>query len=277
MKFNILIVDDEKGFAESLKEAIGAPERNIQIALCAKDAARILSSDVIHLVLLDEKLPDMSGIDLLESITNNYKDIISIVITATKSIPLVVKSIQLGAYQYIVKPFKIEELENIVKNALEKVELKTKVKNLEEGSSTIDKPVFIGSSAKIEAIKHQIDTLKGHAFSSILITGETGTGKGSLAKYIHWQCFKDMDSFVHISCADIPANLLETELFGYAKGAFTDAKETKKGLFELANGGTLFLDEIDSFPIDLQKKLLNFLDNKKIRRTEVQERFILQT
>jgi len=265
MDFQILIIDDDKYFSDELKEILQSDDREISIAFNGREALKILSENEIHLVLLDENLPDISGLSVLEKITTDYKNIISIMITASNSIPLAVKAIQMGAYHYVVKPFKSEELKNIVKIALEKVSLERKLKDLESGIISLEKPVFIGASESVNEIRNKIETLKEYPFSSILITGETGTGKSIVAKYIHWQCFKDMSKFIHISCADIQPNLLESELFGHTKGAFTDAKATKKGLFELANKGTLFLDEIDSTPVELQRKLLYFLDNKKIR------------
>ncbi len=266
MKFQLMLVDDDIEFANRLCEALANDQREFHIAKTAKEAIGILGNKNIHLALLDEQLPDSTGMELLQKIKQNYPAIINIIITATNSIPLVVKAIQLGAYHYIVKPFKIEELENTVKNALENVELKLKVRDLEDRVISFDKPSFIISSGKMKEIKEQIDAIKNVPFTAILISGETGTGKGSLAKYIHWQYKGNLNDFVHISCADIPANLLESELFGHMRGAFTDAKSDKVGLFEMANGGTLFLDEIDSFPLELQKKLLHFLDTKKIRR-----------
>ncbi len=266
MKYSILIVDDDNNFANRLSEALSAEDRNFFVADSAESAKEILQKNDLHLVLLDERLPDMSGTHLLEYINTNFSDLITVFITATNDIPVVVKAIQAGAYHYIVKPFKIQELDNTVKNALEKVELRNKIKDLENRKYTLDTPVFSGKSAQIKEILNQIHDIKGHAFTSLLITGETGTGKGSLAKHIHLQYSEDFSDFIHISCADIPANLLETEIFGYEKGAFTDAKNLKKGLFEIAHGGTLFLDEIDSIPSELQSKLLYFLDNKKIRR-----------
>ncbi len=266
MKYNILIVDDDYSFANRVSEALEAGNRVFFVAPSAAAAKEILNENNIHLVLLDERLPDKNGTQVLKYINENFGKISTIFLTATNEIPVVIKAIQLGAYHYIVKPFKIQELENTVKNALEKVELEYKIKDLESIKFSFDKPIFVGKSEKIQNIIRQIQDLKGYSFTSLLITGETGTGKGSLAKYIHYQYDSTNSSFIHISCADIAPNLLETELFGYEKGAFTDAKTSKKGLFEVADEGTLFLDEIDSFPSSLQNKLLYFLDSKKIRR-----------
>jgi DNA-binding NtrC family response regulator len=203
--------------------------------------------------------------EFLKDVIKNHPDIITIMITSTNSVSQAVNAVHLGAYHYIVKPFELDELEIIIKNALDKVNLTKKVKDLESGAS-LNKPVFIGQSPKIQKIKDQIEILTKQPFSCILLTGETGTGKGNLAKYLHWKCNNDMSGFMHISCADLPPDLLETELFGYVKGAFTDAKDDKPGLLELAEGGTLFLDEIDASTPKVQAKLLYFLDNKSFRR-----------
>ncbi len=266
MKFNILIVDDDKTFANNIVDILKDESRNFFVALTAYAAMEKVKQNDINIVLLDEQLPDESGIDLLKKIKDNFTDIIVVVITSSNSVPLAIKAIQLGAYHYIVKPFEIEELEVIIKNALEKVVLTKRIKQLQDTEYYPDKPVVIGKNEKIIDVKNQANKIVNHPFTSLLITGETGTGKGNLAKYIHWNYFGDMTKFIHISCADIQPNLLEPELFGYEKGAYTDAKNSKVGLFELANGGTLFLDEIDSIPSNIQAKLLYFLDNKRVRR-----------
>ncbi len=265
MKYKILIIDDDKDFCDNLSNLLKSKNRDFFLAYNALQAKKIVESNEINLILLDEQLPDKSGMEFLEDISKSNTDIITVMITSTNSISQAVKAVHLGAYHYIVKPFELDELEIILNNALEKVCLKNKLKIL-ESESNLDKPVFIGNSEKVNKIKEQIEILKGQPFSCVLLTGETGTGKGNLAKYFHWNFNQDMSNFVHISCADLPPNLLETELFGYVKGAFTDAKTDKPGLFELSNSGTLFLDEIDAASLEVQAKLLYFLDNKKFRR-----------
>ncbi len=266
MTYRILIVDDDPMFGEKISEILNTDNRTFNFAYTGKTAVKSITDFEPHLVLLDERLPDTSGLTLLEKIKKQNQDIYVIMITATKTVELAVNAIQKGAHHFITKPFNNAELRNIIKITLDKIEIDQQLTNLKNGISSFDKPFVIGESKPIIQIKEQIQTITDHPFSSILITGETGTGKGSIAKYIHYQYKKNMDKFVHLSCADIAPNLLETELFGYEKGAFTDAKATKKGLIELADGGTLFLDEIDSLPLELQSKLLNFLDDKKIRR-----------
>ena len=266
MKYRILIVDDEKDFRELVKRLISDDNREIETADSGAAAKQLILENAFQLVLLDMNLPDATGMEILEFIHKFNPDILTIIVTASREIGQAVKALTQGAYHYVVKPFKSEELKSIVRNAIDKIDLEKWVKTLEADIAAGESVVFIGKSKKIMEIKEQVEKLKEHLYSSILISGETGTGKGSLARYIHMQHHKNMTRFVHISCADISPNLLEAELFGYEKGAFTDAKKDKPGVFELANNGTLFLDEIDGIPLELQKKLLYFLDTKKIRR-----------
>ncbi len=266
MKHQILIVDDEAGYATVVKKLIVNEEREIFIASTAKESRKILKKHNINIMLLDIMLPDAEGLDFFEEFKDFYPDMLVIIMTASRSIPQVIRAIQLGAYHYLSKPFNKEELENVISNGLETIELKKRLIQLEAEKGGLNKPFLIGNSKQVSEINEYVEKLKEVPFSILLITGDTGTGKSNLAKYIHWRYFNHMDNFVHISCADIQPNLLETELFGYEKGAFTDAKKSKKGLFELASNGTLFLDEIDSITPELQKKLLYFLDNKSIRR-----------
>ncbi len=283
MKTKILIVDDEKEFTKIVKAYISEQDREILIASCAKQARVILENNVINVMLLDLMLPDVEGLQFYEEIKDIFPDLLVIMLTASRSIPQVIKAIQLGVYHYITKPFKKEEIESVVSNAVEKIALSKQLLKLEAERGNLNKPFLIGNSDEIYDIDNYVERLRNIPFSCILLTGETGTGKSNLAKYIHWKIYDEMSKFVHLSCADISPNLLETELFGYEKGAFTDAKTRKKGLFEIGIGGTLFLDEIDSIQAELQKKLLYFLDNKKIRRvgstkeTPVDVRLIVAT
>ena len=254
MKYRILIVDDEKDFRELVKRLISDDNREIETADSGAAAKQLILENAFQLVLLDMNLPDATGMEILEFIHKFNPDILTIIVTASREIGQAVKALTQGAYHYVVKPFKSEELKSIVRNAIDKIDLEKWVKTLEADIAAGESVVFIGKSKKIMEIKEQVEKLKEHLYSSILISGETGTGKGSLARYIHMQHHKNMTRFVHISCADISPNLLEAELFGYEKGAFTDAKKDKPGVFELANNGTLFLDEIDGIPLELQKK-----------------------
>ncbi len=266
MDYNILIVDDDASFSKALSIVLKTDTRNISFSYSGEQARKEIEENEIDLILLDEKLPDISGLELMTELKKNGHNIPVIFITGSRDTNLIVASIKTGAYHYLIKPFDNKEIQHIVNKVLEKITLGTQLDNIQKGIVSFNSPIFLGNSRAVKQIYSQIHQLKTHAFSSILLTGETGTGKGNLAKYINHQINGDTLNFVHISCADIQPNLLEAELFGHEKGAYTDAKNRKKGLFEMANKGVLFLDEIDALPLDLQKKLLYFLDNKSIRR-----------
>lgn len=264
-KPDILIVEDEKNVRESLELILGA-KYNLILVSDGKKALDIIASKSIDLALLDIRLPEINGLELLERIKDVDKSIPVIMLTGVKTVDTAVTAMKLGAYDYISKPFEIQELLILIEKALEKrsleqenIYLKTEIEKV-GGFEKI-----IGKSEKIQAVFSTIRNV-AKSDSTILITGESGTGKELVARAIHNQSNRAKRLFVPVNCAAIPENLLESELFGYEKGAFTGAMERHLGKFEIANGGTIFLDEISTMPLPMQAKLLRVLQEHTIDR-----------
>ncbi len=263
----ILIVDDEEFIRLSLEQILSEENYNVILNESGASALRTIKEEEIDLVLLDLNLPDMSGIDILRQIKNIQPEILTIIMTGFASVESAVEAIKLGAYDYIKKPFKADAIKLITKLAIETQSLKKTVSEL-MGQKSIGKSIdsIIGNSAEINNIKNQIIEFAKHDSATVLITGQSGTGKELVASALHNLSTRRDKEFVEINCASIPENLLESELFGYEKGAFTDAKSNKAGLLEKADGGTLFLDEIGEMSSLLQAKLLRVIENKKFMR-----------
>ncbi len=261
----ILIVDDE----ERERKVLGielSDKYHILLAENGKEALNLLAGNKVHLVLTDLKMPDMSGIELLEHIQQHYKSIPVVIVTAFGSVENAVEAMKLGALDYMLKPIKIDELEALIEKSLnfgrlldENIRLKEQLKKY-EGFNEI-----ISVNPKI---KELLDTITHVAKTpaTILIEGESGTGKQLFAQAVHYLSDRADQPFIEINCGAIPHDLLESELFGHEKGAFTGAVNMKKGKFELADGGTLFLDEIGELPMDLQVKLLHVVESQKFTR-----------
>jgi DNA-binding NtrC family response regulator len=221
-------------------------------------------------VLLDIRLPEQSGIDILEEIKTREIDTQVIMLTADDTAETAVKAMKLGAEDYLTKPFNQDEVKIVINNALEKGNLKHEVRYLRKAYSEFFERDFIGESPAIKEIISKIEKMALAHVSTILVTGESGTGKEVVARKIHHLMF-DSDSsgyapFISINCAAMPETLLESELFGYEKGSFTDARAGKKGLFESAKGGSVLLDEIGDMNPSLQSKLLRVMEERTIRR-----------
>jgi len=264
-KADILIVEDEKSVRETLEYAL-KDKYNLYLASDGKKALETIAKRGVDLILLDLRLPEVNGMDLLKQIKDMNKNILVIMLTADKTVDSAVAAMKLGAYDYVVKPFDINELSLLIEKALEKrtliqenIYLKTEL----EKTGGFEK--IIGKCEKIKKVFELIKSVaKGD--STILITGESGTGKELVARAIHNQSKRTNKLFVPVNCAAIPENLLESELFGYEKGAFTGAFERHLGKFELANGGTIFLDEISTMPLPMQAKLLRVLQERFLDR-----------
>ncbi|MCP4021986.1 MAG: sigma-54-dependent Fis family transcriptional regulator [Desulfobacteraceae bacterium] len=263
----ILIVDDEKVLCQSLKMDFEEDGFQVKIAHTGEDALDELSGFVPGVVLLDLRLPGISGIEVLKKIMAFDKDIAVIIMTAFGDTKTTVEAVKCGAFHFIKKPFDLEELKKLVAAAMEGRTLKREVEYLRYQQRRIYRYCdLVGNSTAMKDIFAQIDILAKTDNTTVLVLGESGTGKELVASAIHFKSKRNKAPFMEINCASLPENLIESELFGYEKGAFTDAKQQKKGLLEIADQGTVFLDEIAEMPMSIQAKLLTFLEKKRFKR-----------
>jgi DNA-binding NtrC family response regulator len=263
----ILIVDDEPFICENLQRILQEEQYDTVVALEGERALSILENELIDLVFLDLNLPDLPGLEVLKRIKEEDPDLLVIIITGFASVESAVEALKMGAYDYIKKPFKADVIKLIVKLALETQNLRRQVRYLKKRHEELcgDEPIIAESEVFRESLQ-QAQEVARHEDTTVLITGESGTGKELIARMIHNLSPRSQRPLLEINCATLPENLLESELFGYDSGAFTDAKGKKIGLFEAANGGSIFLDEIGEMSLALQAKLLRVLEDKKIRR-----------
>jgi two-component system, NtrC family, response regulator AtoC len=261
----ILVVDDEFGVLQSFKMVL-KDEFTVLLAETGTEAFNIYNTNAVDLILLDILLPDSNGLDLLEKFKELDSNIEIIMITAVKDIQSAVKAIRLGAYDYIVKPFDVAEVLKIIRRALEKCDLVKKVIYLKNELGRLN--VFeemIGQDEKMKKIFNLI-SMYSQTDSTVLIQGESGTGKELVARAIHRRSRRKDQPFVVINCAAIPPTLMESEIFGHQKGAFTGASTTVIGKLEIANKGTVFLDDIDSLTTAMQSKLLRVIQEKEFEK-----------
>ncbi len=262
----ILVADDEQSMREFLDIMLSKEGYKVTLASNGEEVLRLIENDIFDLALLDIRMPRIDGITALKKIKDTSPETVVIMITAYASTDTAIKAMKEGAYDYITKPFKIEEIKLIIKNALEKRSLQSE--NILLKKVVRDRFHFeniIGQSPKMMAIYELLEKVSPTK-TNILITGESGTGKELVAKAIHFNSPRKDKPFVTLNCGAIPEALIESELFGHMKGAFTDAISTKKGLFEIADGGTIFLDEISELPLLMQVKLLRVLQDKEFKR-----------
>ena len=264
----IYVVDDDPKIGELFAKVLDRDGYATQGFTSAEPLLQAIDDgQAPDLVLTDLMMPDMSGMELIEQIRERGLTIPIIVMTAHSSVQTAVEAMRLGAFHYLQKPVNLEEMRALLAKALELYEDK---KELQEIKQTRKKKHstsrIIGQSEPIQAIRDTIETLKNIPNTIVLVRGETGTGKNLVAQTLHYASQWSGGRFMEINCAALPDNLLESELFGYEKGAFTDARAAKPGLLEIADGGTLFLDEIDSMSLGLQSKLLSFLESRHFRR-----------
>ena len=260
----ILIVDDEAFIRENLERILAEDGYKPLSTDSADDAVKIVTDEEISLVLLDLNLGRSSGLDVLRTMRDIDPEILVIIITGYGTVESAVEALKIGAYDYIKKPFKADAIHLIVKLALETQSLRRKVRRLSRGAD--DGINMVGNSPALQQIFQQIREVSKHETATVLITGDSGTGKELVAQAIHQLSPRNEHPFVEINCGSLPFNLLETELFGHERGAFTDAKSRKIGLFEESDQGTIFLDEIGEMDLSLQVKLLRVLEDRKIRR-----------
>jgi len=267
MAKTILIIDDEKTIRWSLAEALVASGYETVDADTAATGIARFRATCPDLVLLDMKLPDGSGLDVLKAVRAEDATVPVIMMTAYAEVEAAVEAMKQGAYDFIPKPYSVEKLRVSIANAMENERLKTEIAYLRSSSpgGGLSRN-FIGRSPAMQEIFEKIRKIGQSKATTILITGESGSGKELVARAIHAASHEEPRPFMEINCASVPETLLESELFGYEKGAFTDAKARKAGLVELAEGGTLFLDEIGEMGVTLQSRLLRVLENKTFRR-----------
>ncbi|MBA4124308.1 MAG: sigma-54-dependent Fis family transcriptional regulator [Acidobacteria bacterium] len=262
----ILVVDDKDQMRDVLRKFLAAEGYLVETAADGKDALRKFSENKFELVLSDIKMPTMDGAELLAEILKINPQAIVILMTAFGSIEAAVAAIKLGAADYVSKPFQMEDVLFRISRALKEKHLEKRVADLEseiQKQSAMQK--FIGGSAAIKRLKQIIERIAPTG-DTVLITGETGTGKELVARSLHEASGRNKKNFVALDCSSIPETLIEAELFGHEKGTFTGATDTRAGLFELASDGTLFLDEVETLSLAVQAKLLRVLQEKVFRR-----------
>lgn len=265
-KPSILIVDDEKIVRESLYHWFIEEGYNVDTAEDAEAALRVIEKDKYDLMLVDMKMPGMSGLELLDKVKEIDKDSIFILITAFASVPTAIKALKNGAYDYITKPIDPDELAHIVEKAIHQRELKVENDQLKDSIDEIIKPDnLIGESRQMLKIFDLINTV-AQTDTTVMIRGESGTGKELVAKAIHINSKRKYFPIVTVNCGALAESLLESELFGHEKGAFTGAHYKRKGKFEMADGGTIFLDEIGTVSPKMQIELLRVIETKQFMR-----------
>jgi len=266
-KAKILVVDDEHLIRWSLEQSLRKQGYDVQTAGTGEDALRHIQEEPPDLMLLDIQLPGMDGLEVLSRVKEIDEELVVIMVTALGVLETAVKAMRLGAYDYINKPFNLDELAIIVRKALETRDLRKEVAHLrstQSGKYGVDN--ITSASRQMQQVLDMVRKVARSDASTVLIQGESGTGKELIAKAIHYESARCERPFMAINCAAVPATLLESELLGHEKGAFTDAKAQKKGLFEVADGGTIFLDEIGDMEMGMQAKLLRVLEERSFRR-----------
>ena len=260
----ILIVDDEPSYRKILKLLFEAEGHSVRTAENGKDALLQIEDLPCDLIVSDVRMPDMDGIELLAAARETFPEICVVLMTAFGTIDTAREAFRLGADDFIQKPFQNDELRLIVQRALERQSLLRENRDLKKLKRKNEASRILGKSESIRKLLSLIEVVAKEP-STVLITGESGTGKELVAQSIHQFSGRSENPFVAINCGAIPENLIEAELFGYMKGAFTGATSNSKGLFEAAQGGTIFLDEIGELPLHMQVKLLRVLQEKRIR------------
>ena len=265
-KATILVVDDEALIRWSLAERLKADGYEVLEADTGRSALEQLPEGV-DLVLLDYRLPDTDGVSVLRKIKEFDQDILVVLLTAYASVETAVEAMKLGAYHFANKPFNLDEVAAIVSRALETTRLRREVRQFRSNAARpYSLQRIVGASDEITRLRHLVARVAASPASTVLLTGESGTGKDLVAKVIHYASDRTGRPFMNITCSALPEQLLESELFGHERGAFTDARMQKRGLLETADGGTVFLDEIGEMTPALQAKLLRFLEEKSFKR-----------
>jgi len=265
-KKRILVIDNEEGICRMVEAVLN--DRGYEVAACTRsfEAVEQFVPGRWDLVITDVKMPGMNGLEVLQKVKEKDPAVPVVMITAYATVEMSIQALRRGAYDMLTKPFEPEELLYRVKNALQQTQLIEENRSLREeldGEFRVDN--IVGASAGLKDLLEKVKKVAVRDIS-VLITGESGTGKELVAQAIHHHSPRQGGRFVAINCGALPESLLESELFGYRRGAFTGAKEDRPGLLEAANGGTLFLDEVGNLPIEVQKKLLRFLQEREFLR-----------
>lgn len=265
-KLRVLFADDERSLQEVMRTEIPSLGHEVVICPDGKAAVKSLEKNTFDAAILDLRMPGLTGIEVLEQIKQVAPDTEVVIMTGHASIDTAIDAVRLGAFDYITKPAKLAQLETILRKISEKKELKNKNLALQTRVTAAEGPtIMVGGSGAMQSVHRLIATV-APTDSTVLILGETGTGKELAARSIYQQSKRGDGPFVPVNCGALSENLVESELFGHRKGAFTGAERDHKGLFEVANGGTLFLDEVGELNKNIQVKLLRFLEAGEIRR-----------
>ena len=272
-QLSVLILDDERKIADKVSQYLTKQGYNTQSAYFPTQAFKILNREQIDILISDVLMPEMSGLDLLKKIKTLYPQVEVIMITGHGDMDMVIEAMHLGAVDFIKKPFSFLDIQLAIERTGKFLRLQNQLQQVENRSSLISRDLesrteknFIGTSKRIKKVLETAIKAGEDRDVSVLITGENGTGKEIIARIIHHASERHDEVFHPVNSSAIPDSLIESEFFGHKKGSFTDAKEDKKGVFELAHGGSLFLDEIADMPFGLQAKLLRALEEKKIKR-----------
>jgi len=264
MTGTILVVDDQESIRHFVSKNLEDEGYEVVCASTGKQALSSVRSDRPDLVLLDLRLPDLSGLEVLRRVKEEEKDLCVIIMTAFGDVESAVKAMKYGAFDYVNKPINLDQLQLMVEKGLESQTLRRELKHLRE--RRFSKDFIRGQSPLILRVYDIVDQVAQSESTSVLIEGESGTGKELIANLIHDQSSRREKPFLEINCAAIPRELLESELFGHERGAFTDAKTQKQGLLEMADGGTVFLDEVGEMSLNIQVKLLRVLERMSFKR-----------
>jgi DNA-binding NtrC family response regulator len=283
MKHRILIADDDEVFLRPLRRTLEAAGFDVLAVASGEEAVDLLKRDDVDLVLSDRRLPGIDGVELVRRIKAEHPDLAVVVMTAYGTIESAVEAMRLGALDYLVKPFEPAEVFMVIRRAIEFQELRAANRaTIRRNQERFTLRNVLTQSAAMEEVFEVLRSL-ANLDTTVLIHGETGVGKELLARSIHFTGARRDKPFIPVNCAAIPEELFESELFGFRKGSFTGATETRRGVFQLANGGTLLLDEIGEMPLPLQSKLLRAIEEKRIspigsdRVLEIDVRFIATT
>lgn len=283
MTRRILIVEDDEIFLRPLQRTLEVVPYEVLTVSSGEEAIDLLKNEDVDLVLTDRRLPGMDGVELVRRLKADHPDLAVVVMTAYGTIESAVEAMRIGAADYLVKPFESAEVSIVVRHAIEFQELRTASRaTLRRNQEQFTLKNMV---ARSEAMQEVFELLRsvGELDTTVLIDGETGVGKELLARSIHFSGARRDKPFVAVNCAAVPAELFESELFGFRKGAFTGASEARRGLLQMANGGTLLLDEIGEMPLALQSKLLRVIEEKRVtpigadRAVDVDVRFIATT